>query len=96
MNYGRLDNNQTEIVRRLRQCAVSVQSLASVGKGCPDILVGFRGYNWLFEIKNPKQVPSKRKLTKDEDSWHLNWRGRVYTVMTFDQIAEIIGCTVGF
>jgi hypothetical protein len=94
LNYGRLDDNQTEIVQQLRRCCVSVQSLASVGKGCPDILVGFRGQNWLFEIKNPKQPAGKRKLTKDEDSWHLNWRGRVYVVMTFNQIAEIIGCTV--
>ncbi len=94
MNYGRLDDNQKEIVRQLRRCCVSVQSLASVGKGCPDILVGFRGQNWLFEIKNPEQVPSKRKLTPDEDTWHLRWRGRVYTVTTFDQITEIIGCIV--
>lgn len=94
MNYGRLDNNQTEIVRQLRQCCVSVQSLASVGKGCPDILVGIDGQNWLFEIKNPEQVPSKRKLTPDEESWHLNWRGRVHVVTTLDEIAEMIGCTV--
>lgn len=94
MNYGRLDDNQNAIVKRLRQCCVSVQSLASVGKGCPDILVGFRGQNWLFEIKNPKQVPSKQRLTKDEQSWHDNWRGRVYVVSSFDRIAEIIGATV--
>lgn len=94
MNYGRLDNNQSAIVKRLRQCCVSVQSLASVGMGCPDILIGFRGQNWLFEIKNPEQVPSKRRLTPDEELWHFGWRGRVHVVTTFDEIAEMIGCTV--
>ncbi len=92
MNYGRLDNNQKKIVKRLRQCCVSVQSLASVGDGCPDILVGFRGQNWLFEIKNLKGRGNK--LTKNQESWHLNWRGRVHVVTTFDEIAEMIGCTV--
>jgi len=94
VNYGRLDDNQRKIIQRLRQCGVSVQSLTSVGKGCPDILVGYRGENWLFEIKNPEQPPNKRKLTQYEDSWHLNWCGRVDVVESFEEIAEIIKCTV--
>lgn len=94
MNYGRLDDNQQDIVKALRKCCVSVQSLASVGKGCPDILVGFRGRNWLFEIKNPEQVPSKQRLTKDEELWHFGWRGRVHVVTSFGEIRDMIGCTV--
>ena len=48
---AKIDANQTEIVKALRQVGASVQSLASTGKGCPDLLVGFRGVNWLLEVK---------------------------------------------
>ncbi len=95
MNYGRLDNNQRKIVKLLRQHCVSVQSLASVGYGCPDIMVGFQGHDWKFEIKNPEQPPSKRILTKHEKIWRRDWRGsKPHTVLTLDEIVEIIGCIV--
>ncbi|HJP47915.1 hypothetical protein [Acinetobacter venetianus] len=42
---AKIDANQTEIVKALRKFGASVQSLASTGKGCPDLLVGFRGMN---------------------------------------------------
>lgn len=39
---ARTDANQTAIVEALRKCGASVQSLAAVGKGVPDLLVGLR------------------------------------------------------
>lgn len=71
-HHGRVDANQAEIVKSLRMCGVSVQSLASVGSGCPDILCGFRGRNYLFEIKKSP----KEKLTDDELTWFHRWTGR--------------------
>lgn len=84
------DRNHSSIVRDLRGIGASVQSLASIGKGCPDILVGFRGRNFVFEIKDPEQPPSRRNLTRDELNWHEGWRGQVKIVETFSQILEII------
>lgn len=84
------DRNHSSIVRDLRSVGASVQSLASIGKGCPDILVGFRGRNFIFEIKDPEQPPSKRSLTRYEAGWHEGWKGQVGTVETFSQILEII------
>lgn len=88
---AKIDANQTEIVKALRAVGATVQSLAQVGSGCPDILVGFRDANFLFEIKNPAQPPSGRKLTDDEAKWHAIWRGQKTVVETVDDALKAIG-----
>lgn len=90
MSAKRIDANQPSIVRSLREIGATVQSLASVGSGCPDLLVGYRGKNHVFEIKDWKQPPSKRKLTPDEKKWHQSWQGQVHVVETFDEALKII------
>ena len=40
---ARIDRNQPEIVKALRQVGAHVTSLAAVGDGVPDLLVGFQG-----------------------------------------------------
>ena len=87
---AKIDANQTEIRKALRQVGASVQSLASTGKGCPDLLVGFRGVNWLLEIKDGQKVKSARKLTDDQVVWHESWRGRVYIVESVDQAISLL------
>ena len=44
----RVDANQAEIVAALRAAHCSVQSLASLGDGAPDLLVGHAGANVLL------------------------------------------------
>ena len=88
---GRTDANQAEIVHYLRKrCGCTVQSLAEIGHGCPDILVGVRGSNLAFEIKDPQQPPSKRQLTYEEQLWHENWNGQIDTVTSLEEILEIV------
>ena len=79
---GRVDANQRSVVEELRAHGVSVHSLAAVGAGVPDLLCGWQGRNWLFEVKNPGVAPNQRKLTPDEREWHAGWRGQVTTVET--------------
>jgi len=67
---ARVDANQSSIVDALRRAGAKVQPLHQVGKGCPDLLVAFRGRWYLGEIKDGKKPPSKRKLTPDEANWH--------------------------
>ena len=86
----RVDANQSTIVKSLRQVGASVQSLADLGKGVPDLLVGYRGRNWLMEVKDWKQPPSKRRLTPDEKKWHQAWGGQVHVVETFDEALKLI------
>lgn len=86
-----VDANQPEIVKDLRKAGAIVQHLHMVGKGCPDILVGFRGVNYLLEIKDGAKPPSARKLTKDEATWHLQWSGTVSIVNNSNEALAAIG-----
>jgi len=74
--YKRVDSNQVQIVKELRRLGMEVEHLHSVGKGCPDILVGYKGKNVLLEIKKD----DKAKLTPDQVLWHHSWKGQVAIV----------------
>ncbi len=87
----KIDANHSRIVKELRQIGATVQSLADLGKGVPDILVAWRGTNYLFEIKDWKQPPSKRRLTPDEKKWHQLWQGQVAVVETSSEALRIMG-----
>lgn len=88
---ARVDHNHAEIVAALRAVGATVESLAAVGSGCPDALVGYRGINVLLEIKNPNVDRSHRQLTTHEQRWHQDWRGSVVVVMTVDEALRAIG-----
>lgn len=77
-------------MQELEQIGATVQSLASIGRGCPDLLVGYRGINFLLEIKDGKKSPSRRRLTGDQVDWHAAWRGRLYVVESAIQALEIV------
>ena len=87
---ARVDANQPDIVQALRQIGATVQLLHTVGKGCPDLLVGYRGVNSLLEVKDGAKVPSARKLTPDELRWHDEWRGEVFIVKNEYEAIEVI------
>ncbi len=87
----RVDQNQPVIVQALRAVGATVQPLHTVGRGCPDLLVGFRGANFVLEVKNPTQRPSDRRLTPDEQAWHEGWRGQKAIVETAGEALSAIG-----
>jgi hypothetical protein len=72
---ARVDANQEQVVSVLRGYGASVQTLAAVGKGVPDLLVGYRGRNFLLEVKDGDKPASQTKLTPDQQDWHTAWRG---------------------
>ena len=82
---ARVDGNQRQIVAALRAIGCTVQTLHTVGKGCPDILVGCRGTNLLMEIKDGQKPTSARRLTDDEAKWHEEWLGQVIVVATIEE-----------
>lgn len=84
---GRVDENQKAIVAAFRACGWSVTSLAQVGRGCPDLVVGKGGRNLLVEVKRPKGAN-----THDEDSWRGAWKGQVCTVRTVEDVAALTYC----
>lgn len=87
---AKIDDNQKAIVNVLRQIGASVQSLATTGKGCPDLLVGYQGINYLMEVKDGGKVLSKQKLTIDQEHWHSLWRGSVHIVKSVDEALKIL------
>lgn len=93
---AKIDANQPEVVSALRGIGATVQPLHSVGKGCPDLLVGFRGRNVLLEVKDGSLPPSARKLTEDQDEWHAGWKGAVSVVRSAEEaIAAVVLKTSG-
>ena len=82
----RVDTNQSEIVAALRQAGCTVQHLHELGQGCPDIVVGCRGRNYLLEIKSS----SEAKLTPHELWWHKVWKGQVARVDTVDEALAVV------
>ena len=73
---AKVDANHGEIVEALLSVSgVTVHSLAGVGCGCPDLLVGAKGKTFLVEVKDGAKVPSHRTLTPDQRKWIEKWTG---------------------
>ncbi len=88
---AKVDDNQAQLVAALRVAGCSVQSLAALGAGVPDLLVGRAGRNYLLEVKDGSLSPSRRVLTEDQQVWHRNWRGAVYVVESVQEAFEAVG-----
>lgn len=91
MRAKRVDDNQKRIVEQLRRLKISVQHLHAIGKGCPDLLLGFRNKNFLIELKDAEKNPSAKKLTDDEQEFFNEWRGQVNKCETLEEILKVIG-----
>jgi hypothetical protein len=93
---ARIDGNQNEIVKHLRDHGASVQILSMVGKGCPDILVGWTTaagvrLNVIMEIKDGNAPQSQQRLTPDEERWFENWKGAAAVVNSTLEVDFIMG-----
>ena len=72
---ARTDGNHAEVVKALRAIGASVADTSGVGAGFPDLVVGYRGRNWLVEVKDGRKSPSRRALTPDQVEFVATWRG---------------------
>lgn len=86
----RVDKNQPEIVSTFRKLGCSVLILSDLGKGCPDIMVGLRGRNYFFEIKDGRKPPSGQKLTEPEEKFFENWLGQVAIIRSIDEVVSFV------
>jgi Holliday junction resolvase len=84
----RVDANQTELVALYRKLGCSVVSLAAVGAGVPDLLIGCNGITDLAEVKDGDKPPSAQKLTPDQVRWHEKWAGSLRVVNSPDDVIE--------
>ena len=90
MRAAKADANQPEIVAALRAVGASVLHIHMVPK-CADIVVGYRGLNYILEIKDGAKPPSARKLTEGEQEFQDGWRGSVHTVINIGEALAAIG-----
>lgn len=88
---AKVDDNQPMIVRALRRAGASVQSLATVGEGCTDIVVGARGENYLLEIKDPSKPKADQKLNPRQVKWHAEWKGQKAVVKDIQEALRACG-----
>lgn len=81
MRYAnRIDENQRDIVKALREYGAVVR-IISQGDGIPDLLVAYKGYTILMEVKDGDKVPSARKLTEAEQKFFDEWTGGMLVVV---------------
>jgi len=71
----KVDSNQPELVKLLRQLGFSVLHLHEVGKGCFDLLVAKHGVNVLCEVKDGNKYPSQRRFTPQQEEFNFHWQG---------------------
>ena len=91
---GERDTNEPEIISALEAVGATVEQLPT-GKGVPDLLAGYKGENYLLEVKrNPekgKVYASHVKLNPKQEIWHKCWRGSVSIVHTPGEALRAIG-----
>lgn len=95
MRIARVDDNQAGIVKALREVGATVTPTHMVGKGFPDLVVGYRGANFLLEVKDGAKAPSARKLTPAEMDWHEAWRGNAHIVDSVKAALIAVGALRG-
>jgi len=70
---------------------ISVADASTLGDGFPDLVIGYQGGNHLIEVKDPEQIPSKRRLNPRQLKFHNAWRGETDLIWTTQQLLDSIG-----
>ena len=87
MRAKRVDCNQKDIVHALKTFGATVVDLSGVGKGCPDLLIGFKGTTYLIEIKKD----NKAKFTPQQLQFNELWAGGVIArIQTIDEAIALL------
>ena len=81
MRYAnKIDANQNAIVKALRGAGAIVR-IVTQGDGIPDLLVAYKGYTILMEVKDGDKPPSARKLTEAEQKFFDEWTGGMLVIV---------------
>ncbi len=79
--YHRLDANHREICKALEAVGATVNE-----KGPLDLLVGFRGHNYLLEVKT-----ATGRLRASQTAFLASWRGQAVVVRSVEEALTAIG-----
>jgi len=87
----RTDANQKQIIELVRKLpGASITSTHTIGKGFPDLVIGYKGINYLIELKDGNKPKSQKKLTPDEVEFHMKWNGQIAICENFEDILKIL------
>jgi hypothetical protein len=73
MRAAKVDQNQAQVVSALRAAGARVLSLAKLGEGCPDLLIGYAGLLILMELKNPGTARGRKGLNEAQRLFFAEW-----------------------
>jgi hypothetical protein len=89
---ARIDRNQGQIVKALRKIrGVTVQT------GMDDLLVGYKGFTYWYELKEPEKVSKKTgellesAIKPSQKKLRDTWKGHYRIVWSLDQILAELG-----
>ena len=71
---ARRDANERRVIDALRTCGAYVKQIND--EGLADLLVFYRGYTLILEVKDGDKPPSARALTPAEAKFHAEWPGQ--------------------
>ena len=72
MTYAkRVDLNHQEVVKTLRSLGATVFDASGIGRGFPDLVVGFKQQTILVEIKSSEQ----KRFTNAQLKFMADWKG---------------------
>lgn len=83
---ARVDANHKDVVEAFRKLGCSVLSLAAIGKGAPDLAVGWAGLTCMVEVK----AGPKKGLTPDQVEFWNTWKGGVRLVRDMAGVEETV------
>lgn len=87
---ARVDANQKEVVQELRKLGISVLHTHQLGRGAPDLILGYRNDNFMIELKDGNKTKSQQKLTPDEVEFQAKWKGNYAVCNSLEQILSVI------
>lgn len=91
MRHGRRDSTHKAIRDALVSVGATVFDTADVGGGFPDLVVGYKGQTYLFEVKGPRG-----RLRASQTSFHDTWRGGpIVVVRTRGEALGALGIRCG-
>ena len=82
----RADTNQFEIIGYIQTIPGVSYKITSQTDNFVDLVVGWRGVNYLWEIKT-----LKGKLSKSQKQFHQSWSGTITVIRTIDDVNRALG-----
>lgn len=90
---ARRDANEDQVVSALEACGAFVKKIN--GSGEFDLLVWYRGYTLLLEVKDGRKPPSAQALTPAEEKFHRDWPGNnLHIVNSVDSALALLKACV--